>query len=47
MQNIIMSVNTVTERQDLTDIEDVEPLYQLLQKQFPTEKLKKKHEMLS
>lgn len=36
-----MTVNIVIERQDLTDTEDVEPLCQLLQKQVPTEKLKK------
>lgn len=32
MQNIVMTVNTVIEREDITDTQDVEPLYQLLQK---------------
>lgn len=31
-QNIIKTVTIVIERQDLTDTEDVEPLYQLMQK---------------
>lgn len=47
MQNIIIQVNIVTERQNLIDSENLEPLYQLLQEYVPAEKFKKKkHEIL-
>lgn len=38
MQNIITLVNTVNQRQNLIDAENVEPLYQLLQEYVPAEK---------